>query len=253
MNSEIESTAPFLSVIIPSFRQAVKLEIALTSISEQSFKNLEVIVVDGGLDNDTELVINKFKNISINFISEIDNGIYDAMNKGAKASRGKFLYFLGCDDKLASSNVLESVFGNGVNYNADFIYGNVIFTKEGNLYDGKFNNLKLISKNICHQAIFVKKELFDRLGGFNERYRYLADWEFNMKCFSLNHLLIKYVPVIIAYYNNDGSSFNNTDDNFLNDRPGLDKKYFSFLVRHIYHHKVATYSNLVRKIYNLLN
>ena len=228
-----------LSIVIPSFRQVEELKGALESISQQSFKDYEVLVIDGGSGDAVRALVDEFSHLPITLTSEPDQGIYDAMNKGVKKSSGEYLYFLGCDDRLASAHALESIFDNAKNKKYDLIYGNVIFTVDNSVYDGKFNKLKLISKNICHQSIFTKRKVFDLIGGFNVRYKYLADWAFNMECFSNPAIKIKYVNEIVALYNNAGSSFSVPDDNFMQDRVALEIKFFPRYVRTFYYRKLG--------------
>lgn len=234
-----------LSIIIPSFQQGTILQRALKSIEQQTFKDYEVLIMDGGSSDETSEVVAKFNHLPIVFASEADSGIYDAMNKGVNLSTGKFLYFMGCDDKLASPTVLETVFNDKKNLNTDFIYGDVIFTKDNNIYDGKFGRLKLMSKNICHQGIFTQRKVFNVIGGFDQKYKYLADWVFNMQCFASNWIKKRYIPVIIAHYNNDGSSFNNPDDNFLLDKATLEDKYFPSFLKYLNRRRGRLYDKLL--------
>ena len=234
-----------LSIVIPSFRQAKELEGALQSIDAQTFRNFEVLVVDAGSDETVRAVIDKFSHLPIKFTSEPDKGIYDAMNKGIEKSAGDYLYFMGCDDRLASPNVLSLMFDDKSNTKNDFLYGNVIFTSNNSVYDGKFGKLKLIHKNICHQAIFVKRAVFNKLGKYNPRYKYLADWVFNMECFSNSSIKKKYINVIVALYNNQGSSFSNPDYSFAEDRGALERRYFPMIIRYIHYRKGLIFETLV--------
>lgn len=219
-----------LSIIIPSFNQGALLYGALESVEKQTFANYEILIMDACSSDNTEAVVSGFAHLPIRLYTSYDYGIYDAMNKGIALSKGSYLYFMGCDDRLYNSEILEKVFVfNNLQY--DFIYGNVIFVKGNYLYDGKFNKMKLIQRNICHQAIFIKKTVFNNLGLFNLRYKYLADWQFNMKCFNDNKIKKIYLNLIIARYNNSGSSFAMPDDNFTKDREILNIKYFPKIIR----------------------
>ncbi|QDA59354.1 glycosyltransferase family 2 protein [Hymenobacter jejuensis] len=243
-----------LSIVIPSFQQAALLANALASIQQQTFKDYEVLVMDGGSTDATSEIVSSFKDCNIRFYSEPDNGIYDAMNKGISLSRGEFLYFMGCDDVLASENVLSDIFCDRSNLDNHIIYGDVIFTKNGKRYDGMFTNMKLISRNICHQAIFTRRLVFDRIGKFNIRYKYLADYEFNIKCFNSKWVKMKYINEIIAYYNNDGSSFNNSDDAFNEDLYAIQKNFFPDIVRFLYNrrnNKLIAYLILLAEKYHI--
>lgn len=216
-----------VSIIIPSFQQADFLREALRSIERQTFKDYEIIVMDGLSKDNTGEVVAEFKHLPIVYRSEPDKGIYDAMNKGVDISSGTYLYFMGCDDSLASEDTLAMVFANAAILKNDVIYGDVRFTETGIIYDGQFSTLKLMMANICHQAIFVKKKVFDKIGKFNLRYKTYADWEFNMRWFGLFSVKKIYIPLVVANYSVNGFSSLTNDDNFFADKPLLEKKYFS--------------------------
>ena len=224
-----------LSIIIPSFQQGALLRGALESIEQQSFKDYEILILDAESKDDTVEIVAEFKNLPIRFYSERDKGIYDAMNKGIDLSLGDFLYFMGCDDRLASPDVLFTVFNRNL-VDLHVIYGDVIFTNfisENVRYDGEFTYLKLIKANICHQAIFTHKKVFKSLGKFDIRYKILADWEFNMRWF--NTLWVKriYIPVIIANYNTLGFSSNLKDDAFFAEEMNIKKANFPKIVTYL--------------------
>ncbi|HEX8327796.1 MAG TPA: glycosyltransferase family 2 protein [Hymenobacter sp.] len=228
-----------MSIIIPSFNQAQELRGLLETIDTQSFRDFEVLIVDGCSDESVKWVVNDFTQLPIQFVSEPDNGIYDAMNKGIDRSVGEYLYFIGCDDRLAGPDVLAKVFSDQYNLKYDYLYGNVIFTLDNSVYDGKFTRLKLLSKNICHQSIFVHRKVFANIGKFNIRYKYLADWVFNMECFSTPTIKKKHIEVVVAFYNNAGSSFSFPDHNFVEDREMLERRFFPKRIR--YMHLKLTY------------
>ena len=222
-----------VSIIIPSFQQGDLLKRAIQSIEQQTFKKYEILVVDGGSKDNTAAVVAKFNHLPITFHSEKDNGIYDAMNKGILKSKGKFLYFMGCDDRLASATVLADVFERPGIIDNHVVYGDVIFTGNGVRYDGEFTHFKLIEKNIGHQAIFTQRMVFERLGNFDIRYKTYADWEFNMRWFVEAWVKRQHIPLIIAFFNTTGVSANLKDDVFFAEELFLRKKYFSGIVRYL--------------------
>jgi glycosyltransferase involved in cell wall biosynthesis len=222
-----------LSIIIPSFQQGGVFKEALKSIEQQTFKNYEILVIDAESKDDTAEVISQFKDLPITFYSEPDRGIYDAMNKGIALSTGQYLYFMGCDDRLASDTVLADIFERPGITDNHVIYGDVIFTEDGTIYDGEFTQFELIKRNICHQAIFTRREVFNVLGDFDIRYKTYADWEFNMRWFKEAWVKRQYLPLIVSYFNTNGFSSNREDNLFFADELKLKKKYFSALVRYL--------------------
>ena len=198
---------PFFSIIIPTYNSEKTLKKCLTSVVNQSFIDYEVLIIDGLSTDNTLKIVENFNDSRIKNFSEADEGIYDAMNKGIKLAQGEWLYFSGSDDELYDDKVLYdiAVFIQR-NNQLSFVYGNTIFTKNQNVYDGEFDRLKFYLKNICHQAIFYKKELFKIIGLFNLQYKILADWDFNTRCFFYRGLQIKYIDRIIANYDESGIS-----------------------------------------------
>jgi hypothetical protein len=114
------------------------------------------------------------------------------------------------------------------------IYGNVLLEGEGPLkrknriYDGKFTKSKLCLRNICHQAIFYHKSLFDDIGIFELKYPILADYAFNLKAFAAESTKPHYIDTLIAVFWKDGLSGQYTDLAFEHDRPALIKELYGF-------------------------
>ena len=220
---------PLISIIIPTFNSEATLDIALTSIVNQTYKNWEVIILDG-LSTDKTLVVSKefqLKFQNINIISEADKGIYDAMNKGIRLAKGEWLYFMGSDDYLYEVTTFEQFLKLENVKHVDVVYGNVYSNRFSGMYDGGFSYEKLTRKNICHQAIFLKKRVFKKIGKFNLKYKRQADWDHNIRWFFSSKISKMYADMIIANYADSGFSSMYADDIFKMD------KYFLFLKKGI--------------------
>jgi hypothetical protein len=150
------------------------------------------------------------------------------MNHGIQASRGSWLYFLGGDDYLWGTRVLESVFTALRRGDADVLYGNVVHRHSGRVYDGRFSRRKLIKRNVCHQAIFYARTVFTRLGLFDTKYPYLADYVFNLRCFGARRIRIRHVQQIIAVFNDVGGASTLLDRAFQEDRLKLVRNHLGF-------------------------
>src|SRR5688572_31229641 len=139
---------PFLSIVIPTFNSAQALSTTLASVLGQTFADIEVLVIDGHSTDNTVEIIQSFQDRRIRILSEKDNGVYDAMNKGVSMSAGTWIYFLGSDDMLFSSRTLENVTARLTSTEAEFVYGNVRidgdspWAKHDSIYDGKFTREK---------------------------------------------------------------------------------------------------------------
>lgn len=187
----------------------------------QSYKKVEVIIVDGLSKDDTVDIIKAYATTyaHIQFVSEKDNGIYDAMNKGIDLTTGEWLYFLGSDDDLFDSSVLQKVaehIKEAPQYKV--IYGNVQingssdWANHGQVYDGPFSVKKLLVKNIAHQAVFYHRSVFKEAGNYNVRYKVCGDHDFNLRLAS--QYKFHYINVTIAHFFAGGTSTFSNDVSF---------------------------------------
>ena len=213
---------PTVSIIIPTFNSGPTIEDCLKSIVQQTYPHKNVVVIDGQSTDNTLSILENYRQIYpyIEYVSEKDNGIYDAMNKGIDKATGDYLLFLGSDDSLYSKNVLEAIFSDAENEEYDFIYGNVFLKHSKQLYSGPSSFEKLVGDqiSICHQAIFYKRELFYSIGRYNLKYFVHADYDLNVLCFKSDEVRKKYVDLIITLYNEHGiSSQQSNADGFHND------------------------------------
>ncbi|AOW19504.1 glycosyltransferase family 2 protein [Urechidicola croceus] len=210
-----------LSIIIPTYNSEKVLNKALKSIINQSFKDVEVLIIDGLSKDKTLKIAKEFqKEIpSIIIKSEKDNGIYDAMNKGIKLANGEWLFFMGSDDTLFDNYTLEKVFESISKTKEKVIYGNVKivgdtgWAKNGDIYDGEFSIEKLFNQNICHQSMFYNSKFIKKdIGFFNLNYDICSDWDFNLRCRAKTNFY--YCNIIIANFFSGGLSTNSGDKEF---------------------------------------
>jgi len=159
------------------------------------------------------------------------------MNKGISLAGGEWLYFLGADDRLHDPGTLRNV-AEFIQRHPDshLVYGDVIMQSSSSRYDGVFDLDKLLfQKNICHQAIFYRKTVFDKIGCYNLQYRIWADWDLNIRCFQHPAFVLRYMDLVIAHYN-DMSGVSQREDPVLRKRlpafiPQIPEKKPGFLSR----------------------
>lgn len=207
------SRIPLISIITVTYNCHTILEKTILSLLNQSYTNYEYIIIDGDSHDETKNVIKKYKDKLSYYISEPDKGIYDAMNKGIKFSKGKYIYFLNAGDYLYK-NILFKIANELEKSKVDFLYGNIIFGNLNIKYDGRFSKMKISYKNICQQSIFYQRNIFNKLGEFDLSYHVLADWRLNIKVFADAEIKKKYLNEIIAYYEIGGFSSQNKDYKF---------------------------------------
>lgn len=194
------------------------LERSLASIINQSFKDIEVIVMDGFSEDGTIEIIEKYRRhtLEVIFVSEPDSGVYDAMNKGIKIANGEWLYFLGAGDVLYEKDTLKSLVKF---FKSDFqiIQGNIIISNYKNtIYRDRLRGLTLLTRNFCHQGLFYRKGVFEEVGNYNLSYPIISDFEFNLRWFFNRQITRIYLPIIICDYLGGGLSSQNHDLQFHN-------------------------------------
>ncbi len=159
--------SPVLSIITVTFNADRFIERTIESVTSQTWTKYEHIIVDGGSKDKTLSILQNYKSTLLKVITEPDDGLYDAMNKGISLASGKYILFLNAGDKLADKNVLNSIFKLAVNQ--DFIYGDtLVYNDEGEVkpYHKTKPKQDVISHFsflngmvICHQSMIVKKEI----------------------------------------------------------------------------------------------
>ncbi|AEI14058.1 glycosyl transferase family 2 [Flexistipes sinusarabici DSM 4947] len=162
-NSKLDKL-PLISIITVVFNGEKYLEETIQSVINQTYPNVEYIIIDGGSTDGTLDIIKKYEHAIDYWVSEPDKGIYDAMNKGIKASNGNWVNFMNAGDSFADNNIILLVVNSVSNYK-DIIYGGIIVKKGGQEEDVKLLPKKFNKKNlivygtgvVCHQSIFVRK------------------------------------------------------------------------------------------------
>lgn len=184
----------------------------LRSVSQQDYKNIEYIVIDGGSKDSTVSIVKSF-NLVDYLISEQDDGLYDAMNKAVKKASGDYILFLNADDYLVDETVISrSVEKMTLNF-ADIYYGNIIVRlSSGSQFTFRPPNQDYLIGAMSiyclpHQAMFSAKGVFESCGGFSMNYKILSDYEWYLKAFAMDRKF-SYIDVDVASFSYDGLSSN---------------------------------------------
>jgi glycosyltransferase involved in cell wall biosynthesis len=197
-----------LSVITINLNNAVGLEKTVQSIAAQTFTDVEFFVVDGASTDGSLKIIEQNANVITRYVSEKDNGIYHAMNKGIRMSSGEYLLFLNSGDYLVNPHVLENVLP--LLNTEDVIGGKII-----KLVNGKEHIVDsppaitvewFLDVSLHHQATFVRRSLFETYGYYNESYRLGGDYEFFVRTLLKERGTYKSIPEPICYFPTDGIS-----------------------------------------------
>lgn len=192
---------PKISIGLIVYNGFEHIRSALDSIVSQPYKNIELIVVDGGSTDGTLDVLHDYaEHISV-LVSEPDKGIYDAMNKVCSLATGDWLIFLGCDDVLL--NIICEVAAS-LNQPDSIYYGDVIFRSNDRVVGGKLSKLRLMKSNLCHQSVFYPMTVYKKYS-YSLDYKWLADYAYNIRLFG-DGIPFVYMGITVSIYNDKGGS-----------------------------------------------
>ena len=201
-----------LSIITINKDNAEGLQKTLDSVACQTWHDFEHIIVDGAsADRSVDIIRNYAADVHpypINWLSEPDTGIYNAMNKGIRMANGEYCMFLNSGDYLYAENVLESVFDKKCK--SDIFYGNY-YTSSGDLRSGCIEEevtcFTFFDYTIHHSGCsFIKKELFYKYGLYDEDLKIVADWKWFLQAIGLGTATVEKIDVILSVYDLNGVS-----------------------------------------------
>lgn len=208
---------PLISIIIVVFNGERFIQNAIESVLSQGYSNIELILIDGKSTDRTMNIVQKYEEQISVMVSETDLGIYDAMNKGIKLSRGDWLYFLGSDDTLYSKNTIASVFGNEskIEDYIDIIFGNVV-DEEGKLIRSSLNWKTLLHNTLHHQSAFYRSSLFKHFY-YRTDLRIISDYELNLISYISGNKHLSTNDIIAVCRNGGISTDHNNHRTFVNE------------------------------------
>ena len=222
---------PKLSIITINFNNVNGLEKTVKSIISQLFKDFEFILIDGGSTDGSVDVIKKYSDKITFWVSEKDNGIFNAQNKGITEAKGEYCLFLNSGDCLVNENVLQNIFSE--KKSADIIYGDMITVDEfGVKKHLKMPNhigvKRMLADTLWHPVSFIKRELFLKFGNYDEQYRIVSDYEFFGRMIISKKVPSKHVPIEVAVFDTSGLSSEMSKRKELEtERKMVQDKYFN--------------------------
>ncbi len=196
-----------ISIITVCYNAEKTIKDTIESVLRQSYTNFEYIIVDGKSSDNTLDIISKYKDKRIKLISEKDNGLYDAMNKGIKLATGDIIGTLNSDDILASNDIFQTVIDN-FDENSDIIYANIKYYNEDfSKVKRDFISGKKENDYFCpaHPSMYVRKQIYERFGTYNTKYKIASDFDFMVRC-NINNVKYKYVDKYFVYMRYGGKS-----------------------------------------------
>ena len=214
-----------ISIITTVYNRVNSIEKALESVHAQSYKNIEHIIIDGASKDGTVEVIDNFKksNKNIIFLSEKDNGIYDAINKGISIATGDVIGVMHSDDTYFNNNVLQEVSDSFKENNIDAVYADAVFFDKNypNIITRRYSSRRF-SRNMirwgwmpAHTSLYLTKETFLKFGSYKVDYKIAADFEFIARIFTSENFKSIYVPSPWIKMQSGGASTNGIKSNIV--------------------------------------
>lgn len=200
---------PTISIITVSFNSEKTIERTIKSVLGQGYSNLEYIIVDGDSTDNTCNIIKKYDDVVDRWISEPDEGISDAFNKGIRMATGEIIGLINSDDGLEPGALKE--LANNYDADVDIYRGNIFFWNEKtgkkvrevpSMQIGYYGR----GVNVCHQGTFISKKAYLQYGLFNEQYKYGMDYDLLLR-FYLAGAKLKYINYDMAYFTMNGITF----------------------------------------------
>ena len=197
-----------ISIITVSLNAAENIQQAIESVASQTDVSLEHIICDGFSSDETQEILERQLALynHINYISEKDGGIYDAINKGIRMAKGNIIGILNADDFYANDTVLKKVLNEfEIDPSIDIVYGDLnyvhklsqskIFRKwiSKNYYDNFFED----GNDLPHPTMFVRKEVYDKIGNYNTSLKIASDYEWMLRALKVNQIKSKYIPILM--------------------------------------------------------
>ena len=199
-----------LSIITINFNNYDGLQKTIESVVSQTMRDFEWIVIDGGSTDGSKELIEQNEQHLIYWCSEQDKGVYDAMNKGILRAKGEYCLFLNSGDYLLNENVLMNVFS--VTHQKDILIGWIERIIKGKrILDKGFDTDEitirhLLRNSLPHQATFIKRELFNKYGLYDDSLKIVSDWKFFMQCIILHNVSIENLCLPVTFYEGGGLS-----------------------------------------------
>lgn len=199
---------PLISIITITYNAENELRPTMESVATQSYRNYEHLIIDGASKDNTVSIAQEYPDVRI--ISEPDKGLYDAMNKGLKLSKGEYVIFLNAGDSFHSSSTLAK-YGERAEKGDDIIFGDTVIVDKNRavISPRHYSVPTTLTKRsfekgmlICHQAFMVRKSLAPE---YDLKYRFSADYDWTIKCINAANMeRCSNLNEVVIDYLNDG-------------------------------------------------
>ena len=213
-----------LTIITINYNNAVGLQKTMESVLAQTSKDFEYIIIDGastdGSGDYLKTINYKLQTTNYKLVSEPDNGIYHAMNKGIRMAKGEYVHFLNSGDWLVDKHVVEKMLGElkeliTKEQQPDVFVGNKIMIRpDGKIRRGHNDKrpvtaLTFYRGTIEHTSAYIRRELFNTVGLYDETFRIVSDWKWYFEAVLHHHARVAFTDLYVTYFDNTGISSTN--------------------------------------------
>jgi len=221
-----------ISIITVCLNAEKSIKRALQSVSDQRYKNLEYLIIDGGSTDDTLAIIDRYRQRVDYLVSEPDGGLYQAMNKGVEAATGDVIFFLNADDRFCDPMVVADIAAAFAKTpSLDWVYGDVLLEEVGGpvraVQPPTVNRRMLARWMVRHQSLFARKATLTRTGGFYEGFKVVSDLDWEMQNARLG-VRSHYLRRDVAYVALDGVSGRG---NYQHEKRAVMRKHYNAVER----------------------
>ncbi|GGD84816.1 glycosyltransferase family 2 protein [Planktosalinus lacus] len=194
-----------LSIITINYNNREGLQKTLDSVFCQSFTDYEYLIIDGASTDGSREVIENHKNRFTYWVSEPDDGIFNAMNKGIARAKGEYLLFLNSGDCLTSETALDN-FINHKDFQGDIVYGDYTFEHGEKIYPDHLTPYYFMKTSLPHQSTLFHRSVFEHIGGYDESFKMVSDRAFYLKCFLSGRFTFKHIQYPLTLFDLTGYS-----------------------------------------------
>ncbi len=206
-----------VSIITPTYNSEKTLRDTIESVARQTYRDIEHIIIDGGSSDGTKKILKEYRQQLACIVSEKDNGIYDAMNKGIALSTGDIIGILNSDDFYPNSNVIADVIDGFKRNNCDAVYGNIRYVAPHDMHRTvRFWKSNTYSPSLLkygwvppHPTFFVKKDVYRKFGIFDLRFTISGDYELMIRFLKKGKISSLYLNKTLAVMRTGGASEKN--------------------------------------------
>ncbi|MBR9921979.1 MAG: glycosyltransferase [Bacteroidetes bacterium] len=203
-----------VSIITPTFNSSKTIKSTLESVARQTYPHIEHVIIDGGSTDNTLDIIKKHGSRVTTVVSEPDNGIYDAMNKGISHAKGDIIGILNSDDFYTHPKAVEHLMRRMEAEKTDSVYADLQYVKAEDdrkvmrhWRSGEFNPRKFLYGWMPpHPTFFVKREVYEKYGFFDSGFDISGDYELMLRLLYRHQITTTYLPEVVVRMRNGGAS-----------------------------------------------